>query len=199
LKATPRPAAAAAAAAKAASKQLASQGRRTQHAWETDSEEEEGAAEAAAAAAAAAAQPAYSGVSSARLVGALNTQLETLSIGVGDFVAVVAGENDDDDVYWLLRAAGPPRQLAAPLEAGGLTFEAGEYVVEGVWLERLRGRHAGPQDYCIGEPCAAYTHLVICTDVEVHSREDGVYTVTMHEDGRICAARRDAALALADA
>jgi hypothetical protein len=138
-------------------------------------------------------------VSSARLVAALNTQLETLNISVGDFVAVLAGHNDDDDVYWLLRCTVPPRQLAEPLVVGDLTFEAGEYVVEGVWLERLRGRHAGPLDYRLGDPCAAYTNLVICTDVEVHTLEGGVYTLSMHEDERICAARRGMALVLPDA
>jgi hypothetical protein len=179
----------------AASRQQASQRRRGAHqAWETDSEEEDEAA-----AQQAAPQPAFSGVSSARLVAALNTQLETLGISVGDFVAVVAGNHDDDDMCWLLRASGPPKQLAEPLAVGDLTFEAGEYVGEGTWLERVRDRNAFPHDYLMGEPCAAYTNLVICTDVEVHTLGEGVYTLSMHEDERICAARQAMALSLPDA
>ncbi|PSC67576.1 hypothetical protein C2E20_8791, partial [Micractinium conductrix] len=91
-----------------------------------------------------------------------------LEVGVGDVAAVVAGESDDGDEYWLLQVTQPPHQLAAPLTVGGLQFEAGEFVVEGTWYERCRGRGAGPRDYVLGEAAAAYTHLVICTDVELH-------------------------------
>ncbi len=69
-------------------------------------------------------------------------------------------------------------------------------MVEGEWLERLRGRSAGPRDYCIGERGAAYTHLVLASDVGVHRKGEGEYTLTMHEDVRVCAAWQDMALAL---
>ena len=138
---------------------------------------------------------------------ALATQLEQLEVGVGDVAAVVAGENEDGDEYWLLRVTQPPRQLAAPLMVSGLQFEAGEFVVEGTWYERCRGKGAGPRDYVLGEAAAAYTHLVICTDVELHqnptaassSSSSSVYTVSLHEDERICAAKQALPMHLLDA
>mgnify|MGYP001810911258 CR=1 FL=1 len=167
-------------------------------AWETDSEEEEEDPPV---------HPSISNASSGRVMAALATQLEQLEVGVGDVAAVVAGESDDGDEYWLLQVTQPPRQLAAPLTVGGLQFEAGEFVVEGTWHERCRGRGAGPRDYVLGEAAAAYTHLVICTDVELHqspttassSSSGSLYTVSLHEDERICAARRALPMHLLDA
>lgn len=159
-------------------------------AWETDSEDEDETALPA--------QPSLSSASSGRIVRVLDTELERLE-GVGDVVAVAAAENDDGEEYWLLQVTQAPSQLAAPLSLGGVHFEGREFAVAGRWLERRRGGGAGPCAYLLGEDGAAYTRLLFGTDVELHqSGSSSVYAMSLHEDERICAAKRALPLHLLD-
>ena len=181
----PRPPAAAGRRPRAAKKQ----------AWEYSSSDEEGEEEDGEEI------PSYSGVSSGLLAERLETQAAQLCIGTGDCVAVVPGENDDDDAFWLLVAYGGAEQLEEPLAIGGMTYEPAEWVVRERWLERRRGAAATANEYVLGEPAAVHTHLVISSSVEVfhlshgggsQQQEASVYVLTVAEEERICAAARDA-------
>ena len=80
--------------------------------------------------------------------GVLAERIETHAarhlLGTGDFVAVLAGENAEQDLFWPMRVDGPPRPTTASEAAewhaavsGGseATYEVGPLIVMGRWLE----------------------------------------------------------------
>lgn len=106
---------------------------------EEEEEEEEGGDSYDAVLAATQQQPGISGVSSggmALLLERLDAHAAPLIIGTGDIVAVVPEENADRNAFWLLLADGGPEELAEGCTIGDVTYDAGDRIVRGHWLDR---------------------------------------------------------------
>ena len=75
----------------------------------------------------------------------------------------------EEQAFWLLLITSEVIELKAPLQHGDQTYEAGDFVVRGRWLERCgtgSGPMAGAYDYWLREEAVVYSNLIFADAVE---------------------------------
>jgi len=112
-------------------------------------------------------EPTLSGVASELLEERIETQATQLTVGGGDFVAVLAEDPEGEYLWSLLRLDSEPRKMTADEaaewnarlgEGEDGTYEAGQWIVTGQWLEHADAAHT--TFYAAG-PGVAFSYLII--------------------------------------